>query len=396
MELKTIEDTDYSDKRVFMRADFNVPMENRKITDDTRIKSALPTINHLLDQGASLVLASHLGRPEGQIVAEMSLKPVAERLGNLLGREIKFASDCIGEQTKKTAENLKHGEILLLENLRFHKEEKAGEENFAEQLASLADCYVNDAFGTCHRKHASIVGITKKMADVAAGFLIKKEIDALTKLLKNPERPFLLILGGAKVADKIGMLKNMLDKVDTIITGGVMAYTFVRAKNWEIGDSKVETEAIPMAKEIIRMINKKHLEFHTPLDHIISNEISPNANFFPTERGSVPPNWKGVDIGPQAIEEYVDCINRAKTIFWNGPMGIFEIDQFAKGTTEMAKSIADSDAYSVIGGGDSIAAVNKAGVADKISHICTGGGASLEFLEKETLPGIEVLKKQKG
>ena len=393
MELYTIEEKDYSGKKVFMRVDFNVPIKEGKITDDTRIKAAIPTIKHLLSQNASLILASHLGRPKGKVVPEMSLKPVAERLSELLGKEVKFVGDCVGDEVKKVTSELKPGDILLLENLRFHKEEEEGDENFAKELACLADCYVNDAFGTCHREHASIVGITKFTEDVAAGLLIKKEIEVLSKLLTNPEKPFLLILGGAKVLDKIGMVRNLLDKVDTIITGGVMAYTFIRAKNWEIGDSKIEEEAIPVAKEIIREINKRHLEFHTPLDHIIADKISEDAHYFPTERGTIPPGWKGVDIGPQAIEEYTDCINRARTIFWNGPMGIFEIEPFAKGTTEIAKAIANSSAFSVIGGGDSIAAVNKAGVADKISHICTGGGASLEFLEKGSLPGIEVLKK---
>ncbi|RKY32315.1 MAG: phosphoglycerate kinase [Candidatus Omnitrophota bacterium] len=393
MEIYTIEEKDYSNKKVFMRVDFNVPIKDGEITDDTRIKATIPTIEKLLSQNASLILASHLGRPKGKVVPEMSLKPVAKRLSELLNKEVKFVEDCVGEKVKKMASELKPGEILLLENLRFHKEEEEGDENFAKELASLADCYVNDAFATCHRKHASIVGIPKFIKDVAAGLLIKKEIEALSKLLTNPERPFLLILGGAKVLDKIGIIKNLLDKVDTIITGGVMGYTFIKAKNWEVGDSKVEEEAIPAAKEIIKEINKRHLEFHTPLDHIIADKISEDAHYFPTERGTVPPGWKGVDIGPQAIEEYVDCIKRAKTIFWNGPLGIFEIEPFAKGTIEIAKAIANSDAFSVVGGGDSIAAVNKAGVADKISHICTGGGASLEFLQKGSLPGIEILKK---
>ncbi len=393
MELWTIEERDYKGKRVFLRVDFNVPLENGVITDDTRITAALPTIKYLLSKGACIVIASHLGRPKGKVVPEMGLQPVRDKLSSLLGQEIKFAPDCVGEKVKKMAEKLKEGEILLLENLRFHKEEEEGDENFAQQLAALADCYVNDAFGTCHRKHASIYQITKYMDSVACGYLICKETQALTKLIENPQKPFLLILGGAKVIDKIGMVKNLLDKVDTIITGGIMAYTFIKAKNWEIGDCKVELDAIPAAKEIIKEINKRHLEFHTPLDHIISDRIAADAHFFATDRGTVPNNWIGVDIGPQAIEEYVDCIKRAKTIFWNGPMGIFEIEPFAKGTIEIAKAIADTDAFSVVGGGDSVAAVNKAGVAHKISHICTGGGASLEFLEKGSLPGIDVLKK---
>ncbi len=394
MELRTIASEDYSGKRVFMRVDFNVPVANGAVTDDTRIKAALPTLNHLLKNRASVVLASHLGRPKGIPNPEMSLKVAAERLSSLLGgQEVKFVSDCIGEETSKAASGLKPGEILLLENLRFHKEEEEGNEEFAKQLASLADCYVNDAFGTCHRKHASIYGITKLFESKAAGYLIEKETAALSKLIEKPEKPFLLILGGAKVADKIGMIKKLLDKIDTLITGGVMAYTFVKAKNWEVGESKVEKDAVPLAKEIIKEINKRHLEFHTPLDHVITNKVAPDAHYFATERGTVPHNWIGVDIGPQAVEEYTDCIKRAKTIFWNGPMGIYEIEPFAKGTKELARAIGESGAFSVIGGGDSAAAVNATGVADKVSHICTGGGASLEFLEKGILPGIEVLKK---
>ena len=393
MELQTIEDKDYKGKRVFLRVDFNVPIENGVITDDTRITAALPTINYLLDRGASLVIASHLGRPKGKTVPEMSLKPVRERLATLLGKDVIFSEDCIGPDAEKKASGLKAGQVLMLENLRFHKEEEDGDKDFAKKLSGLADSYVNDAFGTCHRKHASIYQIIEHMDSAACGYLIQREIKALSMLLDNPRKPFLLILGGAKVLDKIGMITNLLDKVDTIITGGVMAYTFIKAKNWETGDCKVEPEAVPAAKEIIKAINKKHMEFHTPLDHIIADRISPDAHFFATDRGTVPNNWIGVDIGPQAIEEYIDCINRAKTIFWNGPMGIFEIEPFSRGTMEVARAIAAADVFSVIGGGDSVAAVKKAGVEDKVSHICTGGGASLEFLEKGTLPGIEVLKK---
>ena len=393
MTLHNVEEKDYAKKRVFLRVDFNVPVKNGQIADDTRIKAALPTITYLLKQNAVLILASHLGRPDGKPVPEMSLKPVAERLASLLGKPVAFAPDCIGPAVKKMVDALKAGDILLLENLRYHKEEEEGDPAFAKELASLAECYVNDAFGTCHRSHASITGITSFLTDKAAGFLINKEVAALTKLVSNPERPFLLILGGAKVVDKIAMVKNLLDKVDTLITGGVMAYTFVKAKNWDTGGSKVEPEAIPAAKEIIKECNRRHLEFHTPLDHVISDKIAEDAHFFPTERGTIPQGWIGVDIGPQAVEEYTDCINRAKTIFWNGPMGIYEIKAFAKGTLAIARAIAASPAFSVVGGGDSIAAINDSGVADKISHICTGGGASLEFIEKNTLPGIEALKK---
>ncbi|MCM8818492.1 MAG: phosphoglycerate kinase [Candidatus Omnitrophica bacterium] len=394
MKIKTIKDRNYKGKKVFLRVDYNVPIEKGIITDDTRITATIPTLEYLLSQGAILILASHLGRPKGKPNPEFSLKPVAERLSQIIKKNVKFVPDCIGDDVKKMINSLKEGDILLLENLRFHPEEEEGSENFAKELSSLCDCYVNDAFGTCHREHASVYTITKFVKDVAAGFLIEKEVGALSKLLTDPEKPFLLILGGAKVADKIGIVKNLLDKVDTIITGGVMAYTFIKAKNWEIGDSKVEEEAIPLAKEIIKEINKRHLEFHTPLDHVVVQKISEDAISIVTERGTVPHGWIGVDIGPSAIEEYTDCIKRAKTIFWNGPMGIYEIEKFAKGTIEIAKAIGRTDAFSVIGGGDSVAAVNKAGVADKISHICTGGGASLEFLERGTLPGLEVLKEE--
>ncbi len=394
MELITVRDKNYSGKRVFVRVDFNVPLDkNLNITDDTRIRASLETINFLLAQNAVVILASHLGRPQGKPNPAMSLAPAAKKLSELIKKEVKLAPDCVGSETKKIVDAAKPGDVILLENLRFHAEEEENDEKFAKGLAELAECYVNDAFGTSHRAHASIVGITNFLHDKAAGFLIEKEVKALSRLLENPERPFLLIIGGAKVSDKIKMVKNLLDRVDTIITGGVMAYTFIKSNNWETGNSKVELDAIPLAKEIYKELRKRHLEFHTPLDHVVADRISEDAHFFTTERGTVPIGWIGVDIGPQAIEEYCDCIKRAKTIFWNGPMGIFEIEPFAKGTIEIAKTIAASNAFSVVGGGDSIAAVNKANVADKISHICTGGGASLEFLEGKGLPGIDILKK---
>jgi len=394
MELITVRDKNYSGKRVFVRVDFNVPLDkNLNITDDTRIRASLETINFLLAQNAVVILASHLGRPQGKPNPAMSLAPAAKKLSELIKKEVKLAPDCVGSETKKIVDAAKPGDVILLENLRFHAEEEENDEKFAKGLAELAECYVNDALGTSHRAHASIVGITNFLHDKAAGFLIEKEVKALSRLLENPERPFLLIIGGAKVSDKIKMVKNLLDRVDTIITGGVMAYTFIKSNNWETGNSKVELDAIPLAKEIYKELRKRHLEFHTPLDHVVADKISEDAHFFTTERGTVPIGWIGVDIGPQAIEEYCDCIKRAKTIFWNGPMGIFEIEPFAKGTIEIAKTIAASNAFSVVGGGDSIAAVNKANVADKISHICTGGGASLEFLEGKGLPGIDILKK---
>lgn len=394
MELITIKNKKYTGKRVFVRVDFNVPLDkNLNITDDTRIRASLETINFLLEQNAILVLASHLGRPKGKPNPEMSLAPVAKRLSQLLNKEVKLAPDCVGPEVKKLVDAARPGDVVLLENLRFHPQEEENGEAFSRELSELADCYVNDAFGTSHRAHASIVGITNFLQDKAAGFLIEREVNALSKLIEKPERPFLLIIGGAKVSDKIGMVKNLLDNVDTIITGGVMAYTFIRANNWETGNSKVEIDALPLAKEIYREFRKRHLEFHTPLDHVVADKIAEDAHYFITERGTVPIGWTGVDIGPQAIEEYSDCVKRAKTIFWNGPMGVFEIEQFAKGTIEIAKAIAATDAFSVIGGGDSIAAVQQAKLADKISHICTGGGASLKFLEGKGLPGIDILKR---
>lgn len=392
MELITIKGKNYKGKKVFVRVDFNVPIDkNQNILDDTRIKASTDTINYLLNQDAILILASHLGKPKGAFVPSMSLKSSAKRLSEIIKKDVQFAPDCIGEDVKKIVDSSKPGDVILLENLRFHPEEEKNDESFSKQLAGLADCYVNDAFGTSHRAHASIVGITRFLTDKAAGFLIEKEINVLNKLIENPGKPFLLILGGAKVADKISMVKNLLSKVNTIITGGIMAYTFIKSNNWEIGNSAVEEKALPIAKDIYKEMRRLHLEFHTPLDHIIADKISEDAKYFATERGTIPPGWTGVDIGPQAIEEYTDCIKRAKTIFWNGPMGIIEIEAFSKGSIAIAKAIAESSAYSVIGGGDSMEAVNKAGVAEKISHICTGGGASLEFLEGKGLPGINIL-----
>ncbi|MFA5644760.1 MAG: phosphoglycerate kinase [Candidatus Ratteibacteria bacterium] len=392
MDLATIEEREYAGKKVFVRVDFNVPLDkNLAITDDTRIVAVIPTIEYLLKKGASLILASHLGRPQGAPSKEFSLKPVALRLAELLRRPVTFADDCIGTEVKKRAEQLKSGDILLLENLRFHPEEEKNDKEFSRSLASLADAYVNDAFGTSHRAHASITGVPFFLIDKAAGFLIKKEVEALSRIQNNPERPLLVIVGGSKASDKIAVLKKLISKIDTVLTGGVVAYTFVKAKNWAVGNSKVDEAAIPNAKEIIRITYKLHNEFHTPLDHLITNKVAEDGDAIFTDRGTVPKGWTGVDIGPQAIEEYRDCISRAKTIFWNGPMGIFEIPKFSKGTIAIAKAVAESNAYTVVGGGDSIAAVHMANVADKISHICTGGGASLEFLEKNSLPGIDVL-----
>ncbi len=392
----SIEDIDLSGKRVFIRVDFNVPLDKTsgEITDDTRIKMALPTIKFAIKNGAKLILASHLGRPKGKVIDGLKMAPVARRLEKLLGQSVKSAPDCVGPEVEKLASSLKEGEILLLENLRFHSEEEKNDDSFSKKLAGLSEIYVNDAFGTAHRAHASTVGITKFLKIKVAGLLMKKEIINLSKLVACPEHPFVLILGGAKVSGKIDIIENLLDKVDTIILGGGMAYTFIKAKNWGIGNSLVEDDKIDLAKSILKKTRVKRIEFHTPLDHVIANKVAPDAQYMITERGAIPAGWIGVDIGPFAVQEYSECIERAKTIFWNGPMGVFEIDIFSKGTTAIAKEVAKAKAYTVVGGGDSIAALNQAGLADNIGHLSTGGGASLEFLSGEVLPGIAVLENR--
>lgn len=395
-KLKTIDCLgDVRGRRVFMRVDFNVPLKEGRITDDTRVVYSLPTIKALLERGARLVLASHLGRPGGEAKPELSLAPVARRLSELLGAEVAMAPDCVGPEVEKMVDGLDAGRVVLLENLRFHPEEEKNDPGFAGRLARLADVYVEDAFGTVHRAHASTAGVPSIVKPAVAGYLLKKEIDSLGRLMVNPEKPFLLILGGAKVSDKTGIISNLLPLVDMVILGGGLAYTFVRAKNWNTGNSLVEEKMVPVAKEIIKKSYRLHIyDFHTPLDHVIADRVDADAQSLTTERGTIPNNWIGVDIGPQAIEEYEECISRAKTIFWNGPMGVFEIERFSAGTMVIARAVAAADAFKVIGGGDTIAAVNKAGVADRISHISTGGGASLEFLEGKDLPGVAVLEKE--
>ncbi|MBU0478443.1 phosphoglycerate kinase [bacterium] len=392
MSKLSLRDIEIKDKKVLMRVDFNVPLDgNCNITDDTRIKAALPSIKYLIENKAKLILVSHLGRPKGKVDEKMRLTPVGIRLEELLGIKVKKADDCIGSEVEKEVNNLKEGEVLLLENTRFHEEEEKNDANFSQSMAKLADIYVNDAFGTAHRAHASTVGVAMFINKAACGFLMEKEIKALSKLTENPARPFTLIMGGAKLADKIPVMESLIDKIDTLLLGGGVAYTFCKAKNWTVGNSLVDESKIDVAKEIITKMRKARAELHTPLDHVIVQEISEDAQTIITERGAVPAGWIGVDIGPQAIEEYKTEIGLSKTVFWNGPVGIFEIDKFAKGTIAIAKALAKVDAYTVIGGGDSIAAVNKAGVADKISHISTGGGASLEYLAGIELPGIAAL-----
>ena len=394
MNKLSLRDIEVKDKKVLMRVDFNVPLDdNCNIMDDTRIKAALPSVKYLIENKAKLILVSHIGRPKGKVNEKMRLTPVALRLGELLDMKVKKADDCIGPEVEREVNELESGEVLLLENTRFHEEEEKNDESFSRAMASLVDIYVNDAFGTAHRVHASTVGIAMFIDKAVCGFLMEKEIKALNKLVENPRKPFTLIMGGAKLADKIPVMESLIERIDTLLLGGGVAYTFCKAKNWTIGDSLVDEASVDVAKEIITKMRKQRVELHTPLDHVIVQKISKDAQTITTERGAVPAGWTGVDIGPQAIEEYETEIGLSKTVFWNGPVGIFEIDKFAKGTIAIAKALAKNEgAYTVVGGGDSIAAVNKAGVADKISHISTGGGASLEYLAGIELPGIVAIK----
>ncbi len=389
---KTIRDIDIRNKKVIMRVDFNVPLdENRNITDDTRIKAALPTIKYILEQNAALILMSHLGRPKGKVKEELRLDPVAKRLSELLGKEVKKANDCIGEEVKKLADELKPGEVLLLENLRFHPEEEENNEEFAKQLASLAEIYVNDAFGTAHRAHASVAGIAKFLPAVA-GFLMEKELKYLGGLMENPERPFYVVLGGAKISTKIGVINSLLEKVDGMLLGGGMIFTFFKAQGFNIGKSLLEEDQIETAKEILEKIKSSGKKLLLPVDVKVASEISDNADTETVKVENIPDDKIGVDIGEETIELYKKELSNAKTIFWNGPLGIFEIEKFAQGTLEIAKAIAEHPGTTVIGGGDSVAAVKKFGLEDKITHISTGGGASLKFLEGKKLPGVEALE----
>ena len=392
MNKKTVKDIDLKGKKVFVRCDFNVPMdENQNITDNTRIKAALPTIKYLLEQNCKIILASHLGRPKGEVKPEYSLKPVAKELSKLLGKEVIMANDVIGEDATTKAENLKEGEILLLENVRFHKEETDNDPEFAKKLASMAEIFVNDAFGTAHRAHASTTGIADYIPGVA-GFLIEKELKFLGNAINNPERPFVAILGGAKVSDKIGVIDSLLDKVDTLMIGGGMAYTFFKAQGYNVGNSLCEVEKTDLALEEMKKAKEKGVKLLLPIDTKIGKEFKPDTESKTVAWTEIPDEWEGFDIGEKTIEMFKKELQNAKTVIWNGPLGLFEFDQFAIGTNEIAKTLADLDATTIIGGGDSAAAVTKAGLADKMTHISTGGGASLEFLEGKKLPGIECLQ----
>lgn len=389
---KSVEDIDVSGKKVIVRCDFNVPQdETGRITDDKRIVAALPTIKYLLEHNAAVILCSHLGRPKGEFNMKYSLAPVAERLTELLGQEVKLAKDVIGEDAKKLASELKCGEAMLLENVRFHKEEEKNDPAFAKELASMAEIYVNDAFGTAHRAHASTAGIADYLPAVC-GFLINKEISIMGKALANPVRPFVAILGGAKVSDKIGVINNLIEKCDTIIIGGGMSYTFMKAMGKEIGTSLCEDDKLDLAKDLMAKAEAKGVKLLLPIDTVCADHFAADATPVVYEAGALPADMMGLDIGPKSIELFSEAVKDAGTVVWNGPMGVFEFDAFAVGTKAMAKAIAESGAVSIIGGGDSAAAVEKLGFADKMSHISTGGGASLEFLEGLVLPGIACLE----
>lgn len=391
MNKKTVKDIDLKGKKVFVRCDFNVPMdEERNITDNTRIVAALPTIKYLLEQNCKIILASHLGRPKGEVKPEYSLAPVAKELSKLLNKEIIMAKDVIGPDAMEKAKNLKEGEILLLENVRFHREETDNDPEFSKKLASMAEVFVNDAFGTAHRAHSSTTGIASYLPAVS-GFLIEKELKFLGDALNNPERPFVAILGGAKVSDKIGVIDSLLEKVDTLIIGGGMAYTFFKAQGYEVGNSLCELDKLDLARELMEKARTKGVKLMLPVDTKVGKEFKVDTESKTVKYTEIPADWEGFDIGDETIKMFSDEIRKAKTVVWNGPLGLFEFPQFAIGTNAIAKVLSEIDATTIIGGGDSAAAVEKAGLADKMTHISTGGGASLEFLEGKKLPGIEAL-----
>lgn len=387
---KTIEDIEVSGKRILVRCDFNVPLDGQKITDSKRIREALPTIKYLSQHGAKVILCSHMGRPKGEFNMKYSLAPVAAKLSELLGFNVPLASDVIGEDAQTKAAALKDGEVMLIENVRFHKEEEKNDPEFAKALASLAEIYVNDAFGTSHRAHASTEGVSHYLPAVC-GYLIQKEISIMGKALSDPKRPFVAILGGAKVSDKIGVINNLIEKVDTLIIGGAMSYTFHKANGYEIGNSLCEDDKLDLARELMDKAKEKGVKLLLPVDNRAGDKYDPDCNFLLVNSDNIPAGYMGLDIGPATEKNFAEAIKDAGTIVWNGPMGVSEWEKFASGTRSVAQAVADSGAISIIGGGDSAAAIEKLGFADKVTHISTGGGASLEFLEGRTLPGIACL-----
>lgn len=413
MNKKTIREVDVSGKRVLVRVDFNVPLKDGKVDDDSRIRAALPTIEYVLENGGSLVLVSHLGRPDGEIKPEFSLKPVADRLSELLDQPVTFVGDCIGADARSAAETLQPGAVLLLENLRFHAEEegkarvsgdasedekkraaddmKSSQEKFARELAALGDIFCNDAFGTAHRAHASTAIVNRFFKQSTAGFLVEKELEYLGRAIADPERPFVAIIGGAKISGKIDVLANLTDKVDTLIIGGGMAYTFYLAKNIPVGKSLVEPDKVALARDVLQKAADNGVDVLLPLDHVVADSFSASANTRVVGEKEIPDGWMALDIGPETVRLFARAIGTARTIVWNGPMGCFEMEPFAEGTMALTKAVAESEGVSIIGGGDSVSAVNRSGLAGKITHISTGGGASLEFLEGKRLPGIEAL-----
>jgi 3-phosphoglycerate kinase len=391
MNKKTLQDFNLENKRVLVREDLNVPLdENQNITDDTRIRAALPTINYLIEKGAKVIIVSHLGRPKGKVNPKYSLAPVAKRLSELLGRDVAFAKDCIGEAAQEAVDKMKAADVLLLENVRFHEGEEKNDPDFAKQLARLADIFINDAFGTSHRAHASTVGVADFLP-AGAGFLLQKEIEVMGKALENPERPFVAILGGAKVGDKIGVIKNLLNKVDTLLIGGGMAYTFLKSKGYEIGQSLLEEDKIDLAASLLKEAEEKNVKLLLPEDVVVTSELKEGMPHETVPVSEIPEGKMGVDIGEETRKKFAEAIKEAKTVVWNGPMGVFEIREYAQGTLAVADAMAKSEAVTIIGGGDSAAAVEQLGFAEAMTHISTGGGASLEFLEGKELPGIAAL-----
>ncbi|HEY3374379.1 MAG TPA: phosphoglycerate kinase [Candidatus Aquicultor sp.] len=389
MNKKTVRDIDETNKRVLVRVDFNVPIQNGVVTDNSRIKAALPTIEYLINHNAKVMLMSHLGRPKGQ-EEQFRLDPVAQALADLLGREVEKVDEVVGPQVREAVEKMKQGDVLLLENLRFDPREKKNDPEFAKELASLADVYVNDAFGASHRAHASVVGVAQYLPAVA-GFLLGKEVDTLTSLLKDPKRPFVAILGGSKVSDKLGVIDRFIDIVDALLIGGGMCFTFLKAKGYNVGKSLLEEDKLDYCREVLTKADEKDIAIYLPSDVVIAQEISPDAEARVVSVDSIPDGWMGLDIGPDTIAVYRGIIGSAQTIFWNGPMGVFEINQFSRGTEEIALAIAESSATGIVGGGDSVAALKKYHLEDRVSFVSTGGGAGLELLEGKPLPGVEAL-----